>query len=97
MVCYDVECGLVSLEAAKNQYGVVLKDTEKGYVVDEQKTQALRARLRNERGKLPMFDRGQYFNKISESEGIKWPDGWIDPDVDWDAETGVSEDEATAV
>ena len=97
MVCYDVECGLVSIEAAKDQYGVILNYTQNGYLVDDQQTQVLRAKLKKERGKLPMFDRGEYFRQIADSEGINWPKGWTDPDADWDALPDVREDEAAAV
>ena len=44
MYLEDVENGLVSIEAAKSEYGVVLEKTEiyGEYLVDEEKTNALR-------------------------------------------------------
>ena len=43
-VCEDVENGLVSVDAAKSEYGVVLKETEiyGEYLVDEEETDSLR-------------------------------------------------------
>ena len=97
MVCYDVECGLVSEESARDDYGVVLQPGETGYTVDQQGTQALRAKMKNERGTLPMFDRGDYFREVAATKGIDRPDGWEDPDTGWDAVARVGDDEAAAV
>jgi N-methylhydantoinase B len=59
-VRFDVEAGLVTPQGALN-YGVVAGDD---MTVDEQATEALRARMRAERGPVPLFDRG--FESIDE-------------------------------
>ena len=106
LVCYDVECGIVSLEAAKEEYGVVLKPTGKSYKfeIDEQKTLETRARIRKYRGQLPLYDRGRGFNELKKTKGINRPEGWADPDKGWYAyefepDTAVDKvgDEAAAV
>jgi N-methylhydantoinase B len=80
MVCYDVLCGLVSEQAAKEQYGVVLNKAGKGFEVDDAATLGLRTELRSKRGKLPMFDRGAYFDQLKLEGKITWPEGWEDTD-----------------
>jgi N-methylhydantoinase B len=50
----DVDRGLVSVESAERDYGVVLS----GGLVDERATSELRARLAEERGEPPQFDYG---------------------------------------
>ena len=106
LVCYDVECGIVSLKAAKEEYGVVLKPTGKSYKfeIDEQKTLETRARIRKYRGQLPLYDRGRGFNELKKAKGINRPEGWADPDKGWHAyefepDTAVDKvgDEASAV
>ena len=97
MVCYDVECGLVSIASARDDYGVVLTESDAGYTVDQQGTQVLRAKLKSERGTLPMFDRGDYFHAVNASNGINRPEGWTDPDEGWDAVARPGDDEAAAV
>ena len=106
LVCYDVECGIVSLEAAKEEYGVVLKPTGKSYKfeIDEQKTLETKARIRKYRGQLPLYDRGRGFNELKKTKGINRPEGWADPDKGWYAyefepDTAVDKvgDEAAAV
>lgn len=42
LVLQDVTMGLLSLKAARNEYGVVITQTEKGYAVDEIETKLLR-------------------------------------------------------
>jgi N-methylhydantoinase B len=59
-VLFDVEAGLVTPQGALN-YGVVVGDD---MTVDEHATEALRARMREERGPVPLFDRG--FESIDE-------------------------------
>ena len=80
MVCYDVLCGLVSEQAANEQYGVVLTKAGKGFEVDDAATLSLRTELRSKRGKLPMFDRGAYFDQLKLEGKITWPEGWEDTD-----------------
>jgi N-methylhydantoinase B len=59
LVHFDVEAGLASVEGAL-RYGVVLKNGR----VDNKATADLRARLVQERGAAPLFDRG--FKDIAE-------------------------------
>jgi N-methylhydantoinase B len=53
----DVARRLMSAEAAREQYGVVLAGD--GVVADLKATQDLRDTLRRRRGKLPVFDFGE--------------------------------------
>lgn len=82
-VRYDVECGVVSMEAARESYGVILTGSGECPLVDEPATRSYRAKLRAQRGPLPAFDRGPYFDEIKRSGGIQWPDEWDDPDAPW--------------
>ena len=91
MVCYDVQCGLVSEQAARDDYGVVLGREGRRYTVDQAKTDRLRARIRAERGPLPMFSRGPYFEEMKRSKGIARPAGHDDPDDGWFAAEAVQE------
>lgn len=98
LVCYDVECGMVSLKAAEEIYGVVLKPTDKSYKydIDVVKTEQTRVRIRTERGQLPMYDRGSYFEEVKKTKGINWPEGWEDPDAGWYATDTAAYDSDTA-
>lgn len=80
LVRYDVLCGNVSLEAALDEYGVVLNGDGAEKVIDQPATEALREKLTAERGPVPMFDRGAHFRRIQEQGGVHWPAGWADPD-----------------
>jgi N-methylhydantoinase B len=60
-VADDVRDGKVSIEGARADYGVVLVSD----AVDEAATDALRERLRAERGEAPFFDRGPGFPGLS--------------------------------
>ena len=80
LVCADVRSGLVSEGAALEKYGVVLKKDGRLLITDTSATANRRAELRQARGRLAMFDRGAYFEKIKRDTGIKWPDSWNDPD-----------------
>ena len=91
MVCYDVQCGLVSEQAAREDYGVVLGREGRRYMVDQAETDRLRARIRAERGPLPMFSRGPYFEEMKRSMGIARPAGHDDPDDGWFAAEAVQE------
>jgi N-methylhydantoinase B len=62
-VVFDVQAGLVTPQGARN-YGVVIN---KDLTADAAATEKLRARLRNERGAVQLFDRG--FNSIDELKG----------------------------
>ena len=91
MVCYDVQCGLVSEQAARDDYGVVLGREGRRYTVDQAETDRLRARIQAERGPLPMFSRGPYFEEMKRSKGIARPAGHDDPDDGWFAAEAVQE------
>ena len=85
LVCYDVECGAVSLQAAEEEYGVILIPTDKhyGYKADIQATLMTRARIRKQRGRLPLYDRGRGYEEYRKTRGINRPEGWEDPDKGW--------------
>ena len=51
---FDVRAGLVSMDGAK-RYGVVMNADRR---VNLKRTETLRARMAQKRGKVPMFDRG---------------------------------------
>lgn len=79
-VRYDVECGLVSVEAAAADYGVVVVNESGVTVLDESGTNALRSKMRGQRDALQFFDRGPHFEAIKRANGVNWPDSWNDPD-----------------
>ncbi len=89
MVCLDVQSGLVSKEAACEDYGVVLDREGRRYVVDQAATNKLRNAIRAKRGRLPMFDRGPYFADMKHK--VERPQGWDDPDEGWFAADVVAE------
>ena len=89
LVCYDVQCGLVSAQAARDDYGVVVAREGRRHVVDRAATNALRNEMRARRGRLPMFDRGPYFAAMKDE--IERPEGWPDPDEGWYAADMVAE------
>ena len=89
MVCDDVQCGLVSEQAARDDYGVVLDREGRRYVVDRAATHKLRSEIRAKRGRLPMFDRGPYFAAMKHK--IERPMGWDDPDEGWYAAEVIAE------
>jgi N-methylhydantoinase B len=74
-VATDVLHGKVSRPAAENDYGVVITDADDDPAVDEDATQALRSRLRSERGDVPFFDRGQGYARLA--------GGRAHAEVDW--------------
>ena len=86
LVCRDVECGLVSVAAARAQYGVVVTREGAAWRVDDAATLKLRAEMTARRGPLPLFDRGPYFEGKKTEGAIAWPEGWQDPDAGWSAE-----------
>ena len=60
-VLRDVRRGLVSVEAAVRDYGVVIRDDD----VEEQATVDLRAAQRSEHGPPPQFDFGELPEGVS--------------------------------
>lgn len=74
-VARDVLWDKVSIEGARDDYGVVIGGTPDAPEVDHEATGDLRARLRAERGELSFFDRGPGFARLH-------PDGATSADVD---------------
>ena len=91
MVCYDVQCGLVSEQAARDDYGVVFGREGRRYTVDQVATDRLRGRMKADRGPLPMFSRGPYFEEMKRDQAIVRPEGFDEPDDDWFADGMVPE------
>ena len=75
LVRVDVLRGLVSPDSAERDYGVVLAGPPDEPTVDEERTAAVRDRLRAERGPRPTFDRGPRYRELA--------DGKTTADVDW--------------
>ncbi len=84
-VVYDLQCGLISEEAARDNYGIVVNLEGRKWVFDRQATEQHRAKLIQERGALPMFDRGPASDKLKQNGDIRYPEGWTDPDTGWHA------------
>lgn len=84
-VIYDLNCGLISEESAREDYGVVPVRKGRKWTYDSAATDALRGKLRSERGAAPMFDRGQTFQKMKDGGTLRYPDNWTDPDAGWSA------------
>ncbi|GAB7386468.1 hydantoinase B/oxoprolinase family protein [Bacillaceae bacterium] len=69
----DVQRGIVSIESAKNDYGVILykvEDLRRVYEVDKSATEALRKEIRNNREPLKLIDRGERLNQLIEEGKI---------------------------
>jgi N-methylhydantoinase B len=84
-VVYDVECGLISPASARDDYGVVLSKVGRKWQADAAATAEHRRKLGKSRGKVPMFDRGAHFEAEKRLGRVKYPDGWVDPDLGWHA------------
>jgi N-methylhydantoinase B len=67
-VVRDVALGQVSMDSAKQDYGVVM-DPHKLKVLEKETTEQ-RERLRRSRPPLPMIDRGERFKKLLAEERI---------------------------
>jgi N-methylhydantoinase B len=77
-VVRDVLWGKVSTAGARDDYGVVVAGPPSAPVLDVEATDALRARLRAERGPQPFFDRGPGYALLSggaASSPLDWLDG----------------------
>jgi N-methylhydantoinase B len=75
LVLRDVLDGKVSLEAARDDYGVTFKATDGAdlLAVHEQATAAWRQKLKTERKNAPpMIDRGAGFDKMLRGEVKPW-------------------------
>ena len=82
-VVYDLQCGLISEASAHNDYGVVVSKQGRKWSADLEKTEQLRAKMRDENGHLAMFDRGEAFTQLKNQGQINYPEGWTDPDEGW--------------
>ena len=82
-VVYDLQCGLISEDAAREQYGVVVHLEGRKWIVDKEETSSLREKMSKLNANLPMFDRGEEFKRIKEKGVIKYPENWTDPDEGW--------------
>lgn len=83
LVVYDLQCGLISAESARDDYGVEVLREGRKWRADLPATEARRARLAAERGKLSMFDRGPAFEKMKAEGKVNHPESWQDPDEGW--------------
>jgi N-methylhydantoinase B len=83
LVAYDVTTGLVSTDAARNDYGVVVIKEGHIFLVDAAATKILRAKMSSNRDPLPLYDRGPGFEAFKKSGVIKYPTDWTDPDEGW--------------
>lgn len=93
LVVYDLQCGLITEQSARDEYGVVVRLEGRKWKADREKTEAHRLSVREQRGALPMFDRGTAFDAMKKTGKVKYPNGWTDPDLDWQAakaDTGAS-------
>lgn len=85
MVVYDLQCGLITEQSARDEYGVEVHLDGRKWKADREKTEEHRASIREKRGALPMFDRGAAFDAMKMSGKVNYPSGWTDPDQDWNA------------
>lgn len=83
LVAYDVTTGLVSTDAARNDYGVVVIKEGHIFLVDAAATKILRAKMSSNRDPLPLYDRGPGFEAFKKGGVIKYPTDWTDPDEGW--------------
>ncbi|TXQ41155.1 hydantoinase B/oxoprolinase family protein, partial [Escherichia coli] len=62
----DLVWGKVSVDGARTAYGVVASGTKDDVSVDATASEELRARLREERGEEPFFDRGPGYARLAD-------------------------------
>ena len=84
-VVYDIQCGVISNEVAKEKYGVIAFLKKHKWTAHIEKTKNKRNELRLKRGKSMMFDRGEGFLRMEKEEGINYPPNWTDPTKGWTA------------
>ncbi len=84
-VLYDLQCGLISEESAREDYGVAVSLKGRKWTHDAAQTQARREKLRKERGTPSMFDRGDAFRAMKAQGMVRYPENWTDPDEGWQA------------
>lgn len=85
LVVYDLQCGLITEQAARDDYGVAVYLDGRKWKADQTKSEELRTSIRAERGILPMFDRGDAFKSMKKAGKVNYPSGWTDPDLEWRA------------
>ena len=91
LVAYDMQCGLVTEDSARDDYGVVVRHDDARVEADIAATATLRSEMRASRGALAMFDRGAYVAAARACGPLDLPEGWEDPDAGWWAETPSAE------
>ena len=91
LVAYDMQCGLVTEDSARDDYGVVVRRDDARVEADIAATATLRSEMRVSRGALAMFDRGAYVAAARACGALALPEGWEDPDAGWWAETPAAE------
>lgn len=85
MVVYDLQCGLISAQAAREDYGVAVRLQGRTWRADVAATEKRRADMKVQRGPLPMFDRGAAFAALQAAGKVSHPKAWTDPDAGWHA------------
>lgn len=85
MVVYDLQCGLISAQAAREDYGVEVRLHGRTWRADVAATEKRRADMKVQRGPLPMFDRGAAFAALQAAGKVSHPQAWTDPDAGWHA------------
>lgn len=85
MVIADLQAGLIGEASARDDYGVHVVPTGRHWSHDADRTAALRAEIAARRGAPPMFDRGPAFAAARAEKGVRYPEGWTDPDEGWTA------------
>ncbi|HEV2036794.1 MAG TPA: hydantoinase B/oxoprolinase family protein [Candidatus Dormibacteraeota bacterium] len=78
-VLYDVGCGLVSVQAALQQYGVVVSGQPP--VLDFTATERRRQEMRSS-ASVTMFARGAFVAEERAQGRVSWPPGWDEDMVD---------------
>jgi N-methylhydantoinase B len=68
LVALDVLQGKVSARSAREDYGVVLDVATDDVRIEVVATEAVRARMRAERGAQPFFDRGPGYRRLAGRE-----------------------------
>ena len=74
----DVTRGLVSIQKAREDYGVVIVEAQEGRItnfsIDEKATQELRTDMRNSRDPLLLIERGSYAREMRDKGVISYQD-----------------------
>lgn len=78
-VLFDVDAGLVTIEGARNNYGVVVEQSGVNYSVDEAATEKLRAQMSEARPEVKLFDKG--FENVDELKARCMDETGLEPPV----------------